>query len=520
VKPRDHVIMETLVAVLLVTSSATDFNLVYRWPPLPKSSPRLARPRSYGPRLPDNPRSGETLFDASPNAEEYQWQRMNQNSSADVRMTQATSYPTSGRASPSPEDPSADQETKDRDDDLLGYSSRFLATVLCPRERSMCHQRFELIVDDLAFIGHPVCAEADGVWRFKPEKRRHNLRGRGSRQREHDRDISQAMEGSSPTGTDYSGSRPPPHRCAWLQTFHLVLVLDRPDPSSSASGNVAKYFDTIYEQIVFAVTAVLFQEQVVSNFVEAECEALGAIKDQCVREGTSSRFLRVSTLGVNISFVIFAGTPFTEFMSQALKASTLPMAMKTLYEAIKSSSIAYLTINGLPIEVQLPPFLDFLLHPGEDENQRPDDDAYADDEGTWAREMSVGWRLPSMAPWKGLLLLDGPGGIGPGAAGAEMINNLRAAHISPEDEKIAEGLLRFLETASVTLSCVHSPNVVSVIHVYPSLADMASVLDWDLESQVFPTVQWLVHHRRAKIVDVVHAELKTVFSLPQKFDQP
>jgi hypothetical protein len=49
---------------------------------------------------------------------------------------------------------------------------------------------------------------------------------------------------------------------------------------------------------------------------------------------------------------------------------------------------------------------------------------------------------------------------------------------------------------------------------------MASLLDWDLESQVFPTVRWLVHHRRAKVVDIVHSGLKTVFTLPAKFDFP
>ena len=71
----------------------------------------------------------------------------------------------------------------------------------------------------------------------------------------------------------------------WLQTFHLVMVLDLPDPSSSASGNIAKYFDTIYEQIVFAMTAVMYQEQVLHNFVETECDTLGALKDDYIKQG-------------------------------------------------------------------------------------------------------------------------------------------------------------------------------------------------------------------------------------------
>jgi hypothetical protein len=50
--------------------------------------------------------------------------------------------------------------------------------------------------------------------------------------------------------------------------------------------------------------------------------------------------------------------------------------------------------------------------------------------------------------------------------------------------------------------------------------DVASLLDWDLETQVNPIVRWLVHHRRAKIVDMVHRGLKTVFTLPIEIEAP
>jgi len=49
---------------------------------------------------------------------------------------------------------------------------------------------------------------------------------------------------------------------------------------------------------------------------------------------------------------------------------------------------------------------------------------------------------------------------------------------------------------------------------------MANLLDWDLYSQVYPIVRWLVLHRRAKVVDVVHPGLKTAFALPSKFGAP
>lgn len=50
--------------------------------------------------------------------------------------------------------------------------------------------------------------------------------------------------------------------------------------------------------------------------------------------------------------------------------------------------------------------------------------------------------------------------------------------------------------------------------------DVASLLDWDLETQVYPIVRWLVHHRRGKVVDMVHRGLKTVFALPYRVEAP
>jgi hypothetical protein len=114
--------------------------------------------------------------------------------------------------------------------------------------------------------------------------------------------------------------------------------------------------------------------------------------------------------------------------------------MKILYDAIKSSDMAYLTIHNLPLEVQLPPYLDVLLH---SEGETDTDFIHPHDENSqvWGQEMRFGWRLPELAPWRSLLLLDEHHGFDP-----------RGAHVNPEDRTLVEGLVRFLETASVTVS--------------------------------------------------------------------
>ncbi|KAF7375032.1 hypothetical protein MSAN_00389300 [Mycena sanguinolenta] len=433
---------ETLLAILLVTTSAKGSSIVYRWPPSPVASPRFGRAKpdsepsslhldnpwraSHPSETPKNPLKESPPLPSDP---EREWKRPSTQRDRSMSFSSSGSHHSSGQNSPT-KDILESHSIEDEYNHLFGYSSEFLANLLCP-QRSMCHQKFELLVDDLAFIGHPVSAEDDGAWRFKPEK---------------------------------------------LKRFHFVMVLDVPDPSSSASGNITKYFDIIYEQIAFPVAAVLFQEQVLSNFVEEECDMLGSLKDDCSAKGQE----------------------FSSYMTMALEASSIAPAMKTLYEALKSSSVAYITIHDLHLELQLPPYLDVLLH-SEEENETecmaaPDDDDYQ----VWGQEMSFGYRLPSLTAWKSLLLLDD------GPEGADPYANLRRSLIGTGDRSLVEGLIKFLDIASVTLS----------------LADMASLLDWDLETQVFPTVRWLVHHRRAKVVDIVHVGLKTVFTLPPKFNAP
>lgn len=524
---------ETLLAIVLVTTSAKGANLVFRWPPIPAASPRLCRPK------PDNQVFISQLdnpWRASLSHQSHSFASGNGNGAGvddvderDYARDPEYCWQRPGARSPPPE--SSWSRKEDPYEYMLGYSCEFLATLLCP-QRSMCHQRFELVVDDLAFIGHPVCAaeELGGgggsgsttvKWSFKQEKVKPNSRGRdvdGKSERKtiptgsighhlgtapgydsyhnHYPNHQQVHSHPPSNATSQAGSPEKPDRSmsvgpspagspssAWLAKFQLVLVLDLPDPSSSASGNVAKYFDIIYEQIAFTFTAVLFQEQVRENFVERECDALISLQESLLKNEQ----------------------PYETFVQHALQTSSIAAAMKTVYESIKARSIAYISLNAIPLELQLPPYLDDLLHSDGDNThdldfiERPDDEAMQN----WGPELRFGWKLPGLAPWKSLLLLEGENDL------EDPFLSLRGggagtANLSGDEKTMAESLVRFLETANTTLS----------------LADMGKWLDWDLEEQVYPVVRWLVLHRKAKIVDRVHSRLKTIFALPAQFSEP
>lgn len=419
---------DTLLAVLLVTTSAKEANLVYQWPANPESLPRLSRPHpehtssliqfdnvwrasNYGDAAEPSELRPRTQISES----EYAWKRTQSVRDRSSSMTRSSSHPPSGRSSPTQDLDSA--TTEDGYSALFGYSSSFLAGLLCP-QRSMCHQKCELLVDDLAFIGHPVCDDTDGKWRFRPE----NSGARGRETRSPGLDTEESPDSVSQQNA--------PSNSTWLQTFNFVIVLDLPHPSSSTSGNYLKYIEIVYEQITFTMTAVLFQEQVLHNFVEEECATLGSLKDSCMAKGSFA----VVSIFQRLKLVI-SGEPFSNFMAQALEVSSIAPTMKALYEAIKSSSMAYVTINNIPLEVQLPPFLDQILCSEDDDLHQPEDEEWQ----SWGPGMAFGWKLPALAPWKSVLLLD------------ESLN-LRTPHIDGDDHNLIEGLVKFMEIAAVTLS--------------------------------------------------------------------
>jgi len=147
-----------------------------------------------------------------------------------------------------------------------------------------------------------------------------------------------------------------------------------------------------------------------------------------------------------LGFFFLPGHQYVDYAHKCLEGSSIASALRDLYEAIKVSQIASLTINGFPFEVQLPPYLDALLH-NEDETEidhlpSPDEEEHSPD---WGPALSFGWRLPTLAPWKSLLILDDPKDRGDFAS-------LKGPYLNPDDRVAAEGLVRFLETVSVTLS--------------------------------------------------------------------
>jgi hypothetical protein len=160
----------------------------------------------------------------------------------------------------------------------LGYPYGDLKFFLTAK-RNACHRRFELSVDEITFLGHPVCAQKDFSWSLSPDTDEleddHRGRVRAVSGSSYGKATPASTEPASESGQVTDESVP------LLSQFHLVLVIDKPDPVSfNCAPNVL--YDTLYEEIAFKWTAAAFAEQARTGWVARECLRLGQVHEDSV----------------------------------------------------------------------------------------------------------------------------------------------------------------------------------------------------------------------------------------------
>ncbi|KAJ1578940.1 hypothetical protein NDA14_000936 [Ustilago hordei] len=447
----------------------------------------------------------------------------------------------------------------------LGYDIEILASILNPRPE-LAHQKFELIVDDLAFLGHPVSAGKAGTWgdpennrdgndkdadddndRSKAQTQQRGRSGLRKEVRPYDlqdgeetskdstaptsakndkaelqssaksRSISQSCMELTTDSTTSSKSHAP------LSSFHLVLVLDRPDPSAAMSGmDLSSWLQLFYDNIVFKMTAALFAEQSKSDYVGCETEKLLSLRERCMDDGQA----------------------YAAYAAQCLGISSLARCIRDLHKSISTSSDAFLTINDrIEVHLQLPPILQDPTNLPKtvdiETELDPNDPIFlsgggfaglgkegADEDGgggTYDRLLDLAphqlsfeeWCRttgPYLLPWKTLLLLHDqadetlargrqtPGNSSP----AGMASPGGGGSTGPEAHGFEQLARNF--TSLFRLNLNHSLN----------LSEVADMLGWNLYEDVYPMVRHLIYYRQARVIDI--PRVHHVYAISPLFD--
>jgi hypothetical protein len=193
-------------------------------------------------------------------------------------------------------------------DSALAYSLDFLGDMLTP-PRSACNRKFEINVDEIIFVGHPVTCGPDGKWAFPEDDEDLRPSARGRRRARDAKDemakkdemgkekssLVTVIEGQvvksidmeqndSPSKSHKDEADGPPS----LNMFHLVVILDKPDPKGNGldnENNSNSWADEVYREIAFKWTAAAFALQVKEDWVAKNTWDLVRAKEKCFAEG-------------------------------------------------------------------------------------------------------------------------------------------------------------------------------------------------------------------------------------------
>lgn len=68
----------------------------------------------------------------------------------------------------------------------------------------------------------------------------------------------------------------------YINHFHVVIVVDQPDTSARGHGSLPNYkLSALYKEVVFKLTAALYDAQVSENWVAAQSRQLRLLKEKC-----------------------------------------------------------------------------------------------------------------------------------------------------------------------------------------------------------------------------------------------
>lgn len=209
---------------------------------------------------------------------------------------------------------STTQPQKEPSKQILGFEPEHISEMLSP-PRDMCNRRFEIMLENVVFLGLPVHISSNGSW--KSDKRSQKSQSMPSGERSNQDDNS--------TGSDKSADS--------MSMFHLVFVMNPPEIERNYR------IDEMFYYVASKLSLVLRYEQLRHDYVWNQVKLISKLKDEW-----RSTVSQTSQQSMN------------EFL---MSKSSLCTLMAQCYDAISTSRIANLTINNKPLSFQIPIKLEF-----------------------------------------------------------------------------------------------------------------------------------------------------------------
>ncbi|KAI4212265.1 MAG: hypothetical protein LQ351_004978 [Letrouitia transgressa] len=297
-----------LLAILLLVKINSEPQIVFHYPPRPGEDNSHFK-RYLAQQQKDDPGSSSSDDESTSSHEEQPQINVKTSSLKTGDNTPELDVEETGSASPKKGDFLKSQYKKAKWNDIFGLRSNSLARLLCP-DISVHKRKFELTIDDKAFIGWPVFASDGEHWRRKKRNKSSELpkdktetRDEGTSQNDHspgdrhstarflqdaskssgqdaqnedEQDIPETesattqKERTVKTKTDYSPKKIEldAEKKDKLNMFHLVFVMSPPP------HEYQKRVMDMYNNVITKFSKALRLEQIRSNYLTKEVHAI------------------------------------------------------------------------------------------------------------------------------------------------------------------------------------------------------------------------------------------------------
>lgn len=368
-----------LIAVLLVAKINWEPHIVFHYPPRPgEDNTRFTRYLAAQ----EKDREGSSSTDedsSSSHDEELANEKLKESKTGENTPELDVEEP--GSVSPEKNDIWRAQYEKPKWYDFFGLGAFGLSRLLCPPSTSH-KQRFEMSIDDKAFVGQPIYAREGEHWRKKKKAEKSRPRNASTEDAKAEGQSkgaasqhapAQETEGSATTSEheDRSKNKPPfqdralpttdrdqpseghvpdplvqkaqpkPKKREFLNMFHVVFVLNPPPLEYQLRVK------EMYDHVIKKFSKALRWEQARSNLVLQEATAL-------LKEAPLMRRARADD------------QPLASLYHRCLSKSTLAKAISVLYNNISVSRIAQISLSqfsSLSLQIPIPASISALPGP-------------------------------------------------------------------------------------------------------------------------------------------------------------
>lgn len=287
----------------------------------------------------------------------------NQNSSTSLNLNSQLGSPSS---IPSSSNNKGNSTSPDVASTIFGIEQAYLCETLCP-PRQMCNSRFEMLIDDLVFLGLPIHCHDNGSWRSKKKRVRRKASkvskdglslGEKSNEGESEKARNDDSTNFDDEKDDDDGNPKPGNsnekKSNTMSMFHLVFIMNPPIIECNYR------IDEMFYYVISRLSLVLRYEQLKHDYVWQQIKLIQKFKEEYrtvlggISGGLASYLNHRASLCKMISDCYYSISR-SEIANLSInnKLRSFQIPIKTEFHSLPESTVPYLPGSHLSSTVSL-----------------------------------------------------------------------------------------------------------------------------------------------------------------------